>query len=190
MTDRLSPHDVRDPGTLSYQPDDADLDVWATVTPSSAGKALVASANYTSMRVLLSLTPGTNVQAYSAATVLSVRVRSTVAEIKAGKDLLAAVTGKSYRILNVKAIAYGGAVGTTTTIDVLGTQSSGVKLVTFAQADLTQSAVLSDSANGTVLADGASYTACDAATAITIGQTGADADTATGVDVIIQYVIE
>jgi len=190
MTDRLEPHDIRNPGTPDDQAYDVDLDTWATVTPSAAGKALVTSANYTSMRSLLSLVPGTNVQAYSTGIVYNVRVRNTIEEINAGKTLLSAVDGKKYRILNVKAIAYGGAVGATTTVDILGTQTSEVKLVTFAQADLTQSTVLTDAANGTVLADGASYKACDANTAITIGKTGSDLTTATGVDVIIQYVIE
>ena len=190
MTDRLTPHDIRDPSTPSDQTYDADLDTWATVTPSSAGKALVAAGNYTAMRTLLSLTPGTDIQEYSAGTVLNVRLRNTIAEINAGKTLLAAVAGKSYRILNVKAIAYGGAVGATTTVDILGTQTTGVKLVTFAQADLAQSVVLSDVVDGTVLADGASYTACDVNTAITIGKTGSDLTTATGVDIILTYVIE
>ena len=78
-----------------------------------------------------------------------------------------------------------------TTVDVLGTQAAGsVKLVTFAQADLVQSAVLTDAADGTIIADGASYVACDVTTAITVGKTGGDIVTATGVDFIITYVIE
>ncbi len=119
------------------------------------------------------------------------RQRVTTAEINAGASLLAAVTGKSYQLLDCKAISYGGAVGATTTVDILGTQStSSVKLVAFAQAGLTQSAVLRDGdSSSAVLADGASYIACDAASAITIAKTGSDVTTATGVDVILQYTI-
>jgi hypothetical protein len=131
------------------------------------------------------------VQAYSQPVVLNTRHRVTIAEINAGHEILPAIEGRTYRIISVKAIAYGGAVGTTTTVDVLGTQSTGsVKIVTFARGDLAQSVVLTDSADGTVLADGASFVACDANTAITVGKTGSDADTATGVDFIITYVVE
>lgn len=128
---------------------------------------------------------------YSQSVVLNYRHRVTTAEINAGHEILPAITGRAYRIVSVKAIAYGGAVGATTTVDILGTQAAGsVKLVTFAQGDLTQSNVLIDAVNGTVLADGASYSACDATTAITISKTGSDVTTATGVDVIITYVLE
>jgi len=122
--------------------------------------------------------------------VLNHRHRVTIAEINAGHEVLPAIAGRTYRVIDVVAIAYGGAAGTVTTVDVLGTQAAGgVKLFTFAQADLTQSAVLT-LADATVQADGASFTACDAASAITIGKTGGDIDTATGVDFIITYVIE
>jgi len=128
---------------------------------------------------------------YSQSVVLNSRHRVTTAEINSGHEVLPAITGRAYRLISVKAIAYGGAVGATTTVDVLGTQSAGgVKLVTFAQADLVQSAILTDAADGTVLADGASFAACDAATAITVGKTDSDVTTATGVDFIITYVIE
>lgn len=123
--------------------------------------------------------------------VQALRARVTIANVNAGATLLAALPGYKYRMVACKAIAYGGAVGTLTTVDILGTQSSGVKLVAFAQANLTQSTVLTAGGTGAaVLADGASFTACDANTAITIGKTGGTGDTATGVDVIFEYVIE
>jgi len=123
--------------------------------------------------------------------VLSKRARVTAAEIKAGYTLLAAIAGKGYRLVSAKAIAYGGAVGAVTTVDILGTQTTSVKLVAYAQASLMQSTVLTDGGAGaTVLADGASYVVCDDETAVTVGQTGSDITTATGVDFILEYVIE
>ncbi len=120
-----------------------------------------------------------------------VRRRCTIAEINAGVTLLAAVSGFKYRMVSCKAIAYGGAVGATTTVDVIGTLSTSRKLVAFAQASLTQSTVLTaGGTGGTVLADGASFTANDANTAITVGKTSSDLTTATGVDIIFEYVLE
>lgn len=202
------------PGT-DFQAYDADLDTWSTVTPSANGKSLVAAADYAAMLALLNVEIGTDVEAWDAdldtyagitpsataqlalqygnnSVVLCHRHRVTVAEINAGHEVLPAISGKSYRLVDCTAIAYGGAVGTTTTVDVLGTQAAGgVKLVAFEQANLTQSAAVKmGETGGTITADGASYTACDASTAITIGKTGGDADTATGVDFIITYVIE
>jgi len=165
----------------------------AGVISSSANMiALLGSADYSTARTNLGVAIGSDVQAYSAGTTLNTRHRVTVAEINAGHEILPAIAGKSYRMIECLAIAYGGAVGTTTTVDLLGTQSAGsVKLVAYAQASLTQSAVLVSGASGAaVQADGASYTACDANTAITVGKTGGDADTATGVDIILTYVIE
>ncbi len=124
--------------------------------------------------------------------VLSKRVRATIAQINAGYTLLPAITGKAYRLISAKAIAYGGAAGAVTTVDILGTQSTAsVKLVAFTQANLTQSTVLTDGGTGAaVLADGASYITCDDAKAITVGKTGSDVTTATGIDFILEYVIE
>lgn len=121
-----------------------------------------------------------------------IRTRFTIAQINAGATLLAAISGYKYRMVSCKAIAVGGAAGAVTTVDVLGTQSaSGVKLVAFAQASLTQSAVLTAGDSGAaVLADGASFVACDANTAITVGKTGGSVTTATHIDVIFEYVLD
>ena len=123
--------------------------------------------------------------------VLSMRKRFTIAEVNAGATLVAAVAGKSVRMVNCKAIAVGGAAGAVTTVDVLGTVSTSRKLVAFAQASLTQSTVLTAGGTGAaVLADGASYTANDAGTAVTVGKTGSNVTTATHIDVIFDYVLE
>lgn len=126
-----------------------------------------------------------------ATNVLNVRKRFTIAEVNAGATLVAAVTGKSIRMVNCKAIAVGGAAAAVTTVDVLGTATTGRKLVAFAQANLTQSTVLTAGGTGAaVLADGASYTANDAGTAVTVGKTGSNVTTATHIDVIFDYVLE
>lgn len=122
----------------------------------------------------------------------SIRVRLTIAQINAGATLLPALPGWKYRLISVAAIAYGGAVGATTTVDVLGTLSaSSRKLAAFAQANLTQSTYLAPGLTGcTILADGASFTANDVNTAITASKTGASLTVATGVDFIVDYAIE
>lgn len=123
--------------------------------------------------------------------VLNVRKRFTIAQVNAGADLVAAVSGKSIRMVACKAISIGGAAGAVTTVDILGTSTTSRKLVAFAQANLTQSTVLVDGGTGgTVLADGASYTANDAGTAVTISKTGSNVTTATHIDVIFSYVLE
>jgi hypothetical protein len=123
--------------------------------------------------------------------VLNVRKRLTVAQVNAGVELVAAVSGKSIRMVDCKAIAIGGAAGAVTTVDVTGTLTNSRKLVAFAQASLTQSTVLTAGGSGAaVLADGASYTANDAGTAINVSKTGSSVTTATHIDVIFDYVLE
>jgi len=125
-----------------------------------------------------------------AGAVVNVRQRFTIAEVNAGATLVPAVAGKSIRMVDCRAIAIGGAAGAVTTVDVLGTLTTARKLVAYAQANLTQSTVIgAGHAGGTVLADGASYTANDAGTAITVGKTGSNVTTATHIDVIFDYVL-
>ncbi len=119
------------------------------------------------------------------------RVRVPTADVNAGLTLLAAAPGYRYRLVDCGIIAYGGAMQTLTTVDILGTRSGAVKLVAFGQANLTQSTLVkAGGTGGTILADGASFTAVDENTAITIGKTGSNGATATGVDVLITYVLE
>ena len=127
----------------------------------------------------------------SGGAILNKRQRFTIAEINAGATLLPAIPGKSYRMIGCKAISVGNAAGAVTTVDVTGTVSTSRKLVAFAQASLTQSTVLTDGGSGAaVLADGASYTANDAGTAILVGKTGSNVTTATHIDVVFDYVVE
>ena len=126
----------------------------------------------------------------AAGVVMNVRQRFTVAEVNAGATLVPAVAGKSIRMVDCRAIAIGGAAGAVTTVDVLGTSTTSRKLVAYAQANLTQSTVVgAGHAGGAVLADGASFTANDAGTAITIGKTGSNVTTATHIDVVFDYVL-
>lgn len=121
----------------------------------------------------------------------SQRFRRTIAEINAGSDLLAAVAGYAFRLIDAYAIAYGGAVGATTTVDLVGTVSTARKLVAFGQAALTQSALVrAGSAGGVLLADGASFIVNDVNTAISVSKTGSDLTVATGVDFQLIYAIE
>ena len=129
--------------------------------------------------------------ANEANSVQVIRTRFTIAEINAGATLLAARAGKKIRMVDVQAIAIGGAVGAVTTVDVIGTQTTAKKLAAFGQAELLQSAVLRPGIAGTtVLADGASFIANDVNTAITVGKTGATATTATHIDIQFSYVVE
>jgi hypothetical protein len=119
------------------------------------------------------------------------RVRTTTANVNAGATLLPAVPGFRYRLQDVTMISIGGAAAGATTIDVLGTRTTSVKLLAVAVAALTQSSVVrAGAANATVLADGASFTTVDANTAITIGKTGSDLTTSTNIDVLLTYVLE
>lgn len=124
--------------------------------------------------------------------VLNLRTRVTITQANAGATLLAALTGYSYRLLPASSISViGGAAGAVTTVDVLATQTSGVKLLAFAQAQLTDDAFLAPGITGcSVLANGASFVANDAATAITVGVTGSNVTTATHFDINLSYVIE
>ena len=124
--------------------------------------------------------------------VLNQRTRVTTAQVNAGYTLLAAMSGYKYRVVDFTLIAIGGNAATATSVDLLATQSaSGVTLAAAAVAALTRStAVNPNTANVTLIADGASFVANDANTAITIGKTGSNLATATNVDVILSYVIE
>jgi hypothetical protein len=122
----------------------------------------------------------------------SIRVRATVAQINAGLVVLPALAGYAYRIHDAAMIAVGGAVTGATTVDVLATQAAAsVKVLAVAVAALTQSALVrAGAANATILADGASFAPCDVNTAVSINKTGANAATATNVDLLLTFSVE
>jgi hypothetical protein len=135
---------------------------------------------------------GANKRVIIADTERHIRTRFTIAQINAGVTLLAALPGYRYRLVDAAAIAIGGNVGATTGVDLTATLSTARKLVAFKTAGLTQSTMLraGTATNGVLLADGASFTANDANTAITVIKDGSDLTTATHVDLLVQYVIE
>jgi len=126
----------------------------------------------------------------------ALRTRVTLAQMNAGLDLLAAVAGLKYRLVNYKIIAIGAnaaATANATGVAIKGVQSSStVKLGVCVLAGLTRSTVnVATSANNTVLADGASFVACDANSKISVqADGGTDLITATAFDVIIDYAVE
>lgn len=123
---------------------------------------------------------------------INIRTRFTIAQVNAGATIVAAEAGIKYRMINAAMIAVGGAAAAHTTIDILATLSaSSRKLVAFAVAQTAQSTLLQPGITGAaILADGASYTANDVNTAITVGKTGSDITTATHIDVMLTYVRE
>lgn len=116
------------------------------------------------------------------------RQRFTIAQVNAGATILPARAGIQYQMVDCALISIGGAAATATTVDILGTQTTSVKLLAAAVAGLTQNTLLRAGAtNATILADGASFVANDANTAITIGKTGSNVATATHIDVLLTY---
>lgn len=125
-------------------------------------------------------------------TVRFLRRHNTIAEVNAGVTLLPALEGYKYRMVDAAAIAVGGNAAAVTSVDIKGTLSSARVLFSFLVAGLTQSTLLRAGAatNGVILADGASYTANDANTAITCIKAGSNITTASHIDTLLWYVIE
>jgi hypothetical protein len=69
----------------TFQAADADLTSWAAITPSVNGGSLVAAADYATMRQLLGVRPGTEVQEYNAT------LAAVAAATYAGDDSIATV---------------------------------------------------------------------------------------------------
>jgi len=70
----------------AFQPADAQLDTWATVTPSANGQSLVSAANYAAMRTLLDLEPGVDYDSATPSTLaLTTDTSVTEAQLLANK---------------------------------------------------------------------------------------------------------
>jgi hypothetical protein len=136
--------------------------------------------------------PNTDLLANSQV-VKHLRTRVTTAQVNAGLTLLPALAGQKYRLVDLSLIAIGGNAGGATGVLIRGTQAASVvKLMDAKVAGLTQSTLLriGTATNGLILADGASFVANDANTAITIIKDGGDLTTATNIDVLLSYTIE
>ena len=122
----------------------------------------------------------------------NVRKRHTLAEVIAGVTLLPAIPGYQYRLIDVTMISTEANAATATSIDITGTQSgSDALLLVNAVGGLTDSAALRmGHTNSAVLADGASYIACDANTAITLIDKGTTLTGTVNLDTIITYAVE
>ena len=126
--------------------------------------------------------------------VLNKRVRATTAEVNAGLLVLPQLAGYKYRIVDLTMIAIGGSAATATSVDIVTTQGgSAARPFVVAVAALTRSTVVKpNTANVTVLADGASFVANDANTGVYVAKqtAGSDLATATHIDVILTYTVE
>ena len=122
------------------------------------------------------------------------RTRATAAQVNAGLVLLPALPGVKWRLVDATMIAIGGAAATATSVDLLGTKAAAAsRPLVVAVAALTQSALVrAGAANAVILADGASFTAHDANTAISITKQsgGSNLATATHIDVQLTYVAD
>ena len=122
------------------------------------------------------------------------RSRVTAAQVNAGFTLLPAVPGVKWRIVDCDMIAYGGAAATATSVDLLGTKAAAAsRPLVGAVAALGQSVrARMGGSNMVILADGASFTAHDVNTKISVTKQsgGGSLGTATGIDVILYYVAD
>ena len=157
---------------------------YLTFTTTNSGEKITAEKAFTLSGVA---TFGSTVRGGNV--LLTHRERVTAANVNAGKDLLAGITGFKYRLHDAALIAIGGNADGATTVDITGVQStSPVKLLAAAVAGLTENTLLRAGAtNATILADGASFVANDAAGKIAIAKTGSNLTTATHVDVLLTY---
>ena len=132
----------------------------------------------------------------SSPVVCQVRVRATAAEVNGagGKELVPAVAGYQYRIVDCAMIAIGGAAATATSVDLVATRNAGaVRPLVIAVAALTENTLVRmGAANAVILAAGASYTALDANTNISVQKQsgGGSLATATHIDVLLSYVMD
>jgi len=121
------------------------------------------------------------------------RTRLTVAQVTAGFTLLPALPGVKWRLVDASVIAVGGTTAAGTSVDISGTRAAAaVILLSALIAGLTRSRVLrmGETTNGVVLADGASHTALDSNTAVTVKAVGSTFTGVTHWDVLLTYVAD
>jgi hypothetical protein len=103
-----------------------------------------------------------------------------------------ALPGVRWRLVDAWMISIGGAVTTSTSINIAGTRAAAaVEALVVAAAALTQSALVrAGAANAVILADGASFTQMDANAALIAHSVGGTPTVATAVDMQIRYVAD
>jgi len=121
--------------------------------------------------------------------VMALRFRATIARINAGFDLLPAVPGVKWQVLDAAMISIGGAASGATTVDLSATQAgSAALLMASAVAGLTQNTLLRAGAtNGAILAAGASFIENDVNTAVRVSKTGGSLATSTHIDYLVHF---
>lgn len=130
----------------------------------------------------------------------TLRTRVTLAQLNAGFTLLAALgAAYSYRLIEASFIAVGGAATTGTSVNVIGTRAAApVQLCVVAIARLVQSVLLrtgtpfatAGAESITTLADGASFSALDVNTPITVITVGSAMTVMTNIDVVLDFAID
>lgn len=152
-----------------------------TIAPAAATSLAVGATDITT--TIKGLAKGEG----EGAVVCGLVVDVTVSEINSGHTVITVPSGLQFQLIHCKAVAYGGAVGTVTTVDLL---ADTTKLVAYTQSNLTENTLLDMTDTGvTVLDAGASFTPETDGQDITVGKTGGSADTATGVRFIISYML-
>ena len=114
----------------------------------------------------------------------------SLAEIKAGKTLLAAVAGRTITVVDWSVTAIGGAATTSTAVTLSDTAGSPVLIATIAVAALTEDAVVKPN-TATHVTDGAAGIGrgLTAEKGITAEHTGTAMTVLTSLQIVIQYTI-
>lgn len=120
------------------------------------------------------------------------KTRVTLVQLNAGFTLLPALPGVKWRLLDWAMISNGGAATAATSANIVGTRAAAaVQLAVTAVAALTRSALVrAGASNAVILADGASFTALDANTAVTLANVGSAMTTLTSIDIFLTYVAD
>ena len=124
---------------------------------------------------------------YSASKVQTLVNVVTLAEINAGKTLLAGVAGKTITVVGVDAKVSGN-FAATTSVDLEDTNGTPVAIATAAVAALTDAAIL-DSTTANVTMGAGFLGALTAGEGIAVTNTGSAATTGTSITYKVDYVI-
>ncbi len=176
------------PYTRTLQ-DIIDLSAAADNPMTTAGDIIIGDTGGSPLRLAIG-TAGTVLTGGAAPSwasgVLSAQVAVSLAELNAGKTIIAAVTGKQIVVLDFN-IVCNGSFGDLTSAE-LEDSSATINVCSLAQAQMTDDAILFRGATGVTpgvgLAEGITVSE-----ALVITKTGSDAVTATGLTVAITYML-